>query len=312
MYISYAELLCELSISGDPLITATDTTLTGFTPDAGGDKFTFNGGSPLVTDALCQAGFSAEIIDISGAVLQINTTGAATKIVNGDAEVLHSDSVPKARGELEILAQMEFIDQWTRQWFEPRSKTIRLEGKNSNVVFLRVPIISISEIRLNDTVDAADLTQFEIYTGVDNRRNPRIKLRSGVRNIFTATLGRTFRRATYSEFDGSYGFVEEDGSTPLLIKKATLILTANHLKVPAGAGSSLAGVGAKKREKVDLHETEYFQPDDVSGAASGAISGDIEVDRILRMYRGPTGIGASIMDLPRLEDHDRFDSSHDL
>ncbi len=58
-------------------------------------------------------------------------------------------------------------------------------------------------------------------------------------------------------------------------------------------------------EKVDLHETEYFQPDDVRGGASGAISGDIQVDRILTMYRGPVGIGGTIMDIARTEDYKR-------
>jgi hypothetical protein len=268
----------------------------------------------VVGDVICQAGYNAEIISVVASTIQINKTGADNKIVEGAAKLLHSDLLPKALAEKEVLISQDFIEQWTGQWFEPRAKTIRVEGKNSNVMFFRVPIISISEIRVNNAAEASDLTEFEIYTGVDYRRKPMIKFRSGVRNIFATTLGRTFRRVTYTEFDGMFGFVEEDGSTPLLIQKATLILTINSLKSPAASGSSLAGVGALKREKTDLHETEYFQPDDVRGGPSGRISGDIEVDRILRMYRGPQGIGGTIMDLPRIEAYetDRFDSSRSL
>jgi hypothetical protein len=305
MYTSYADILSKCFISGDSAVTAVVTTLSGFVVDAGGDKFTFSGGAPLVGDVLYQAGYAAEIIDVSGAVLQINTTGTLTKIVVGAAKVLHSDSLPKALVDQQILLAQEFIEQHTRQWFEPRSKTIRVEGKNSNVMLLRVPIISVSEIRLNDDATAQDLVNFELYTGVDNRRNPRIKIRSGSRNIFTGTVGRTFHRAAYSEIDGSFGFVEEDGSTPLLIAKAASILALDYIKSPATV--SLGGVGPLKREKTDLHETEYFQPDDVTGASTGAISGNIEVDRIINMYRGPTGIGGSIMDLARIEDSDRQD-----
>lgn len=314
MYISYSDILCELARSGDSLITSVDTTLSNFAADAGGDKFDFTPGTPVVGDAICQAGYNAEIIDVTGATIQINKTGAANKIVEGAAKILHSDLIPKALGESEILLAQAFIEQWTGQWFESRSKTIRVEGKNSNVMFFGVPIISISEIRVNNATDASPLTDFEIYDGIDNRRNPRIKLRSGVRNIFATTLGRAFRRVTYSEFDGSFGFIEEDGSTPILIQRATLTLTINSIKSPIAAGSSLAGVGAKKREKTDLHETEYFQPDDVRGGASGAISGDIEVDRILKMYRAPVGIGGTIMDLPRIESYEteRFNSSRSL
>lgn len=307
MYISYAELLCGLSISGDNLITSTATVLSNLTVDVGGDTFDFVGGSPAIGDALCQAGYAHEIIEIIGSTIRIDVTGAANFIKNGPANIVHSDDVPKKRGEDEISMAMDFIDLQTRQWFEPRSKTIRVEGKNSNVMFFPVPIISITEIRVNDETVAQPLINFEIFDGVDNRRNPRIKLRtsSSLNTIFTQTHGRAFIRAAYSEFDGSYGYVEDDGSTPLMIKKATIMLTVNNLKSPVGTGSSLAGVGAMKREKVDLHETEYFQPDDVRGGASGAISGDIEVDRILKMFKGPVAIGGSIMDLPRSEDFKR-------
>ena len=309
MYCTYHELLCQLSISSDPLVTSTNTVLSNLTVDAGGDIYDFVGGTPIVTDALCQAGYSDEIIEIIGGTqIRVSKTGAENFIVDGAAKILHSDTVPKKRGEDSLLRAMEFIDLQTRQWFEPRSKTIRVEGKNSNVMFFKVPIISISAIRLNDDTVSASLTDFEVFSGYDNRRNPRIKIRTGTGTIYTENYGRAFIRAAYTEFDGSYGFVEEDGSTPVLIKDATLMLATNYLKAPLGSGSALTGVGPKKREKVDLHETEYFQPDDVRGGSTGAISGDIAVDRILKMYRGPVGIGGTIMDLARTEDfkRDRF------
>lgn len=309
MYSNYAELLCKLSISSDPLVTSTDTTLSNLTVDPGGDLFDFAGGSPAVGDALCQAGYAHEIIEIPGGTqIRVNATGAERFIANGPAKIVHSDVVPKKRGEDALLRAMEFIDLQTRQWFEPRTKTFRFEGKNSNVMFFSVPIISISAIRMNDETVPVSLSDFEVFSGVDNRRNPRIKLRTGSGTVFSENFGRAFVRASYSEFDGSYGFVEADGSTPLLIKDATLMLTTTYLKTPLGSGSALTGVGPKKREKVDLHETEYFQPDDVRGGATGAISGDIAVDRILKMYRGPVGIGATIMDVARTEDYkqDRF------
>ena len=305
MYATYADLLCELFRVSDVGVVATDTVLSNFTVDAGGDTFDFTGGTPVVGDAITQAGNCAEIIGVTGSTVRIDTTGAETKIVEGAAKFLHSDVYPKVYVEFELQAAQTFIEEQTRQWFEPRSKTVRLEGKNSNVVLLRVPIISISEIRLNDQTEPQDLTDFEIYSGVDFRRKPMIKIRTGSRSIFTTRFDRTFRRGVYTEFDGVYGFVEEDGSTPYLIKKATMKLTINAIKNPIGSGAGSAGIGPLKREETDRHEVEYFQPDDVTGSATGAISGDVEVDRILKMYRGPTHIGGTIMDLPRVEDIDR-------
>jgi len=306
MYVTYAELLCEYALVSDPKVTQTDLTLSAKVVDVGGDLYTFAGGTPLVGDAVCQAGYSQEIIEIVGGTqIRIDVTGVDNKIAEGLVKQIHSDVIPKARGEFEILTAMDFIEMQTRQWFEPRTKTVRVEGKNSNVYFFPVPIISISAIRINDESASSDLNAFEIFSGVDNRRNPRIKIKSSSSSIYNESNGRAFVRAAYTEFDGSYGFVEEDGSTPRQIKKAALKLSINYINNSAASGSSLVGVGAVKREKVDLHEKEYFQPDDVTGGPSGSVSGDIEVDRILRMFRGPTSIGTTILDLPTTEDYKR-------
>lgn len=310
MYIEYSDILNQLYIALDSSVSVTPTVLSNLTVDVSGDTFDFVGGAPSVGDAITQAGYTYGIIDVTGSVIRIDKTGTNNKIVNGSANILHSDQYPKAIVENEIKIAMEFIDLQCRQWFEPRSKIFRLEGRNSNVMLFNIPIISMSEIRINSETVGADLRNFEIFDGVQNRRNPRVKLQTGFRNIYTSTYGRTFRRATYTEFEGMYGFVEEDGSTPLLIQKAMMILVVNAIKSSIVIDSALAGVGALKREKTDLHETEYFQPDEVRGGSSGALSGDIEVDRIIKMYRGPISIGGSIMDVSSVEAIDYGDYTY--
>jgi len=311
-YITYGQVLLQLAIAGDSSVTKATTVLSNKTVNAGGDIYDFVGGSPLVGDVVSQSGRTASIIALPVSTkLQISVTGASNPIVNGNAQILHSDTVLKAQTDDEIKTWSDFMDLQTRWWFNARAKTIRLEGRNSNVLLLPVPIISISEIKLNGDTVGTDLSLFTIFSnrdGIpDDRRNPRIKILSNSQNIFIGRSGRTFHRGAITEMTGVWGFLESNGSTPMLIQRAVTKLVLNAIKNNMVSQVASASTGAKKAERVDLHETEYFQPDDVRGAPSGAISGDIEVDRIITMYRGPMGIGGSILDTPTVEEFEQED-----
>ena len=312
-YVTYGELLQELYLADSTLVTASDITLSNKTVDAGGDiyEYTMASGSPLVGDVISQAGETDCIIEILTTPnrIRIEKTDAENLIANGTAKLLHSDKVYKKRG-LELIHQaMDFIDEKTGQFFNKRTGTFDIEGNNTNTLFLNVPIIEITKFLINSSdVEISEGIDYDFvaFKGrarpQDNRRNPMIKLNFGrARNsIYANSLtNRYFARGTFQTIEGSFGFLEPDGTTPSLIKKATLILALRDVNAPLAGSSTSGTVGPLKRQKVDLHEEEFFE---LKGQTSkGTLSGNEEVDRIIANYKSPIGIGGSFKRLPEYE-----------
>ena len=220
------------------------------------------------------------------------------------------------KNDAEVQASIDHwsaqIDTWTGQWFNAREIEVTVEGRNSNILLLGIPIISISQIRINHHLpdNAGDLyttfDRFQIFKSrdyPDDRRNPRIKLVSNRYSIYYS-YGRAFMRALYTTIDGIFGFIEKDGTTPLPIQRACLKLVLRDLKNPLLTEVTEAGggLGPKKREKTDMHEIEYFESSQSTISKDrGTVSGDPEIDRILSYYRKPIGVGGSINAVPRID-----------
>ncbi len=239
-----------------------------------------------------------------------------------DIADVRSAGIPESEADdatvlLKIKLWSDLVDKWTRQFFNRRDLEITLEGKNSNILLLGIPLIEVDSIRLNHFLPRAagevlDLTLVQSFIGrtspVDDRRNPRIKILVNSRSIFS-TVGRTFRRGLLSTITGKFGFLETDGTTPEAIKRSVLKLVLKDIRNPllsdvsGTSGSGSTTLGAKKREETDLHEIEYFQPSaEVLKSMERSISGDAEVDRLLSYYRSPISIGGSILDIPTVDD----------
>jgi len=310
-YLTYGELLCALATGGSPLVSKIKITLSNKVVDAGGDiydfvKVTAGDPDPVVGDVIEQLGFGSCIIEFpTPTTVRIELTGAANLIVNGPANNLHSDTIPKHRGNAIIQESMDFIDEFTGQFFNLRAAIVRLEGNNTPTMWLPVPIIEIRELVINSTSNAlveGEDNDFVAFKGrsrpQDDRRNPRIKLNvgSGRDNIFSGALtNRVFVKETLTKIDGDFGFLEENGSTPSLIKRATELLSIIQINSPTAQATS-SSTGPLKRLKIDLHEQEFFELKD--STARGSLSGNSEVDRILAKYQAPIRIDGSIEETP--------------
>src|SRR5690606_2892954 len=83
----------------------------------------------------------------------------------------------------QINVWQQMLERATRQWFEERSATVRVDGNGSDTLFFSVPIISVNELYINDGDTVLDTEFYEVYNNrtdyPDDRRNPRIKLRPG-------------------------------------------------------------------------------------------------------------------------------------
>lgn len=306
-YTSRAKLLKELCKAGKG--TLTTLVLSAKTPaTAPAATYTYAPTTPVakIGDWVIQGNTAQLIVALPSPATMTLEDG--TLIANGAVKM--AAMTPQLDGaELDdfIADAMDFIDRMTRQWFNKRTKTLKMEGENVEVLMLPVPIITVTEIRPNGlSAPVMAMSEYIVFTSrsvPDDRRNPRIRVHTDPTSIFYER-GRRFLRGVITEVDGSFGYLEEDGSTPRQITRATTKLAVmralKSIGEEASESSASAGVGALKREKTDLHEVEYFDPNSkVSEAltqASGS-SGDDEIDGIIAMYRAPILIGGSAPDV---------------
>jgi hypothetical protein len=100
------------------------------------------------------------------------------------------------------------------------------------------------------------------------------------------------------EIKGTFGYVEEDGSTPKLIKRALTLLVIEKLTRPAYSGSAGPSVpppilGTVIEEETDGHRLKYSQEAQATrNFGLSGITNDPEILDIVKLYRAPIGIAA--------------------
>jgi len=300
-YVTYGELLLALSDAGSNKVTKTATTLSNKVVDVAGDTYEFTG-TINVGDVIEQAGFVDCVIEklTTPARIRIIKTGVENPIANGAANVLTSATIPKRIGEEAIKAAMDFIDNHTQRFFNKRTGTFEIEGTNTILLQFGVPIIEITKLDINnsgqDLIEGDD-DDFIAYKGravpQDDRWNPKIKLNVRNRqNIFTDLLtNRVFLYGHRTIIDGSFGFLEPDGTTPRDIKRATMLIALNRIKIPIG-GETFTTSGTVRRLKVDLHEQEFFEIRTLNRGYP--LTSNAEINNIIARFRVPFTIKGSI------------------
>lgn len=194
-----------------------------------------------------------------------------------------------------ILSAQNNIELITRQWFNSRLLDINLDGNDSAILFLGVPVIDLNSLYLNEDESVLDPEQYIVHNSAsfpDNRRNPRIELRRSRRSIFLGVSRHSYFLKGYMQrLVGRFGFVEPTGDTPALIMKALKRLVSKANSEGAFTGQwSASSTGPIKQEVTDGHSITY------ATQAGGTFNhpdstGDREVDQILANFRGPLAIG---------------------
>ena len=224
--------------------------------------------------------------------------------ITGDA----TTSVTDARLQAAIDEWSAFVDRACRQWFDSRSLTIYLDGTEGDTLWLPVPIITLTALYINgDFTNAADLTGYNVHNSrdiPDDRTNPRItvKRESDSDDFFYRTVWGDTPRFVKGERNqklvGTFGYTDAKATTPFwqtpyAIKRAVLKLISKSLMplYPAGPSASPLVPGTVKSEKTDGHSIDYAV---TSAAGFMSITGDAEVDAILRLFRAPLAMGVPI------------------
>ncbi len=169
-----------------------------------------------------------------------------------------------------ITISCNFIDNVTGQWFKPREKVIRLDGRGGQNLVLPVFLSTADYVKIGlEYID-----DYVLYNRMEDRTYPKIFRCSGW------PKGRL-----NIEVFGTWGYIEEDGTTPSAIKRAAIKLALYNF--PALSDSEAQEEknlhGLLVSETTDGHS--YNLSDNVvSEAYSGAITGDTEIDQILKSY----------------------------
>ena len=169
-----------------------------------------------------------------------------------------------------IKLSCEYIDRITGQFFEPREMLIRLDGRDWKNLVLPYFLIETEYVEVNRKV----IDDYIIYNRMEDRSYPKIyrnaKWPKGILNI---------------EIKGMWGYVEEDGSTPEPIKRIARKLAMYYFPAlnDSEAQEEKNVKGLLISETTDGHSYE-FANDAVSNLYASSITGDNEIDSVLKHY----------------------------
>ena len=226
---------------------------------------------------------------------------------------LRSLGLPNPPTDLEVETSIrtwqKCVERVTRQWYFPKNLEFTIDGTDSDALHFGVPIISIDHIKLNRDPNALDVNLYKVYNKneLEDRSNPRIKLVDGFGedlDIFTRPLstGRLkFRKGRQNQFvKGTFGYVEQDGSVPLLIQRAVTLLVIEKITLPPYSPPGTDPLapppivtGTLVEEWTDGHRKRYGEaggPIKPRAPGLAGLTNNPEVLQIFKLYKAPLGL----------------------
>lgn len=265
----------------------------------------------LYYNLILDAGLGDELVD--DGTLQITTDPTPFPYITLEDVRALGITVPMASDALvldTIRTWQQFLERACRQWFYPLELELELDGTDSDAIHFGVPIIAISELRLNGDSAPLAASYYKIYSNLytpTDKHNPRVKLVDqsvSSRDIYTSPSkqGRLwFRKGRKNQYvKGVFGYVESDGGPPLLIKRALTKLVVEKLSTPVFVDPMNPPVvpppliaGVIVEEWTDGHKIKYAQSGgELKPRAPGlaGITNDPEVLGIIKLYKAPIGV----------------------
>jgi hypothetical protein len=191
-----------------------------------------------------------------------------------------------------------FVDRVTGLFFELRkAQTYRLDGEDSPVLELPAPCITLTSV----TISGAAVTDLTTSVVNRNRRetddfwHPRLEwvtqYTRSERAFGVASRVRRWPRGQQNVVVvGDFGFVEADGSTPRLIRRAVRLLVI-AIATPAGAMST-EQQNASRIVSESFGNYSYTLSDTALAASQSGVTGQAEVDAILLQFERARKIAA--------------------
>lgn len=226
------------------------------------------------------------------------------------AEGITVTQASDARVQSAIFLASRFIDQATNRWFEPRARTVLVDGSATPALFLDMPIVGITSVKEDGAL--IPTTDFKIYNrhlsqgllNPDDRNNPKLEFFGGDSLIGTsarALLDRRFWRPGQQniEINGIFGFTDvpsgsstsTEGITPPLISRLCVLLALRNI-FPATSDDAISQQVASRLVEERTRDQSYKlgrgRIDTIGQPGSAtAWTDDPEINTLLDMYRAP-------------------------
>lgn len=210
---------------------------------------------------------------------------AAVQEVRDEGVTVAQASDPRVTTLLELASR--YIDRVTGLFFEKKTaQTYKLDGPGTVILELPAPALTLTSVKAdNIIVTITDLVNYNRRPPeFDDYLWPRLEWRSELLRLERA-LG-PLRKPVWPrgnqniEVVGDFGYVEPDNTTPLLIKRACVLIVA-HLAQPA---ASVAGREARRRHLLRSESIAGYGYTLAELATGGNLTGDPEVDGILTAF----------------------------
>lgn len=232
---------------------------------------------------------------------------------------LRDEGVPETFSDTHLLRRISMasrlIDRVTGRFFAPRQLTLKVDGRGGRMILLNMPIIAISTVEFETSPFQPSSLSIEpdllrVYnrhisqnlTMPDDRNNPKIELYHPSDDI-TSASPYTFTRLIFPEgqqnvtVSGVFGYTDYDGanpqgSTPLLIRRACMLLVIRDLYKFADISNRDEML---KRSRIIIERTrdQSYELENLARLRGAMFTGDPEIDNILAAYMRPPFLGAA-------------------
>jgi hypothetical protein len=239
-----------------------------------------------------------------------------------------------ARALAKIVEQSRYLDKVCRQWFEPRTRTFRVNGRGARVLRLGVPIIRLDSAAYvsgagtdfddSDTIEVDDLRVFNrhLTQGLeepDDRDTPRVEFPLGSQYLGTDGVAYLGSNAAFGlstqgvQLTGIFGYTELDpddsvgetsegsqvplayGRTPPLIKRACLLLVLRDMPRLIDLDEREDYAGRWMLTGERTADQSYTRAAPASVGQVGFWTGDPRIDELISVYVSAAGMVSSSM-----------------
>ena len=214
------------------------------------------------------------------------TSGGYCSVADLRAEGVTDKQASDTRLQALLQEASRTIERITGWFFEPRSLTLRLDGRGTATIEPPYPPIKLDKLQVGGS-DLSLAADDLVMVGAPVQ--PRFDAPRLTRCFGTFPKGRGNVTA-----QGTWGYTEPDGTatgcTPSEIRRACMLLALRALPPMGDADASRDARSAWRLLEERTRDQSYKLDRDTRAAP---LTGDPEVDAILLRYRRPAGLGAA-------------------
>ena len=187
-----------------------------------------------------------------------------------------------------ITFTQQYIERITHQFFNQRQLVVDLDGDGTTILGMPFPIVNVTNIEfrtgLTDYTEQT-LDNFAIYNRYepDDREYPKIGIIGSLTRNYDFAPGSTVSIFPYGpksvRVTGTFGYVEQDGTTPYPIRKIVKMMVMTFLKDICTSKGNLRMGKVFEEDRGNQLQVEIHEE-----MSHGAYTGDPEIDDILKFY----------------------------